>query len=187
MNPSRAAQPDPLVDCIRLLLIPYFVASGADRRSVEASVGELLSACSIRSAADLLTTALIIAFSMSAMNSMARAAADDLAPEMRSRLCGAAIRLSQAGLRNQKAMQQRHAESVAPMAEPPPARPPAASPLSPPIPSAAQSRHATLAVPEIRAAQPRTEEDTRQLWANAMAVVAAELSGGKPQAPDPVR
>jgi hypothetical protein len=181
MNPSRAAQPDPLVDCIRLLLMPYFVASGADRRSVEASVGELLSAYGIRSAADLLTTVLIIAFSMSAMNSMARAAADDLAPEMRSRLCNAAIRLSQAGLRNEKAMQQRHADSVAPMAEPAPARPPAAAfPLSPPVPSAAQSRHATPAVPEIRAAQPRTEEDTRQLWANAMAVVAAELSGDKP-------
>jgi hypothetical protein len=151
-NPSRDRRPtDILINLLVTLLAPMFLAA-ADGDVVFARIAavETITEYRAHSQASLIRVANIIAFGIATLASLSQSMQDDVPIPLALRLRGNANALDRSAARNERALRASR-PSVAP--EPAAAEPPAAQ-----------------TVP----AAPANDQAYRNMWATAMAEVAAE-------------
>jgi hypothetical protein len=115
--------PSAFLDQIIRFLMPFFIGTSIDALAARAEIIETLSAYATRTRAEMLNAAQIIAFSMSALDTLAEAKTQDLSPTLRLRFRGCANSLNRATQQNEKTLDQRLC------ADPPIATPPAPEPV----------------------------------------------------------
>ncbi len=193
----------PLLDRILVLLMPFF--AGTDRKLVALAVLETLGDYMPATRAELLHAAQIIAFSMSALDSLSEAVSLDLPTAMRLRLRGGANALNRSATQTLRALDKCQAAAAAeepplpepaqatrppepqaaeakPAAVPPTAVPPTAAPtaVDPTVAAAPatapRSQPAAVKHPQPQAAQSViSEAENRRIWAQALREVAEDL------------
>jgi hypothetical protein len=184
---TRQAYPaQVLINLIITLLTPMFIAAaGGNLDLARAAAAETLDAYRVQSDSDLLTAALIIGFSLAALNALSRSMEDSIPLQMVLRLSGNANACNRSAQQNRKTLQQ-------------PVPEPAALPPHPSEPEFDEAEViAAVAATKQRAdenrarssknAPPRTQEPTeaqyQAAWASGMAQVAAEIAAEIPNLP----
>jgi hypothetical protein len=179
-----------------VLLMPFF--AGADRKAVAAAVLETLGDYMPDTRAELLHAAQIIAFSMSALDSLSDAVSLELPTTLRMRLRGGANALNRSAMQTMRALDKRQAAGadealppieppivepepvaadVPPIAALPAAASPAAAPALPIATAAPRVQPAAAGNPQAHAARSViSEAENRQIWAQALREVAADLA-----------
>ncbi len=174
----------PLLDQILVLLMPFF--AGTDRKLVAAAVLETLGDYMPATRAELLHAAQIIAFSMSALDSLSEAISLELPTTLRMRLRGGANALNRSATQTLRALDKCQAAAAAED----PALPDPVATANPPLPPAAEAEPTAADIQPSAAAAPRvqsahsqpqaahsgiSEEEHKQIWAQALREVAAGL------------
>ncbi len=141
----------PLLDRILVLLMPFF--AGTDRRLVAAAALETLGDYMPATRAELLHAAQIIAFSMSALDSLSEAVSLELPTTLRMRLRGGANALNRSAMQTMRALDRCQAAAAA--EDPPPAEPVSAPPPAEPAKATTPAEPAATAPEAAPAVAPR--------------------------------
>jgi hypothetical protein len=197
---------DILMHLIVTFLMPMFIsATGGDIYFARMAALETVNAYRIRSQADLIAIAQIIAFGLAALGSLSLSMADDLSLSMMLRLRGNANALNRSAEQNRRAIRQRHSDTPAPYqadntgnSEAPPA-PDQIEYEAEIIANLATTRQSVAKIlAELPHAKPcaieaptaiampaplPTEQQLQAMWAAAMTDVAEEYSSSLPHLP----
>jgi hypothetical protein len=167
---------DILLEMIVAFLAPMFMTAAChDYRFARLAAMETMACYGARTQAELLNIAMIIGYSLTALDSLCLSMGDDLSLSMKLRLRSGANAANRSAQQNQRTLDQRQQQ------DPPPD--------FVAIPEA--EIEAAIARTRTKMAQPAplsptvTEEETKLMWASAMANVAGELTRDLPNvAPD---
>ena len=107
--PSQPApfQPSVFLEQIIRFLLPCFLATAVDLDAARQDILETLRSYGARTRAELLNAAQIIAFSLSALDTLSEARAGAMSPSMRLRYRGCANGLNRSSQQNEQSLQQR--------------------------------------------------------------------------------
>ena len=100
-------QPSPFLEQVIRLLMPFFLGSGIDPEAVRADILDTLDCYGVRTRAQMLYAAQALAFSLSAMDTLAEAKSAELSTSMRLRLRGCANSLNRSVQQNEQALAAR--------------------------------------------------------------------------------
>ena len=106
-------QPSPFLEQVIRLLMPFFLSSGIDPQAVRADILDTLDCYGVRTRAQMLYAAQALAFSLSAMDTLAEAKSAELSTSMRLRLRGCANGLNRSVQQNEQALAARIAHDEA--------------------------------------------------------------------------
>jgi hypothetical protein len=113
-------QPSAFLESIIAFLMPYFSAFAADAEAARSEIIETLGSYATRTRAEMLHAAQIIAFGMSALDTLAEAKEADMSSSMRIRYRGCANGLDRACKQNETALRRRLACDLPTVVEPTP-------------------------------------------------------------------
>jgi hypothetical protein len=103
-------------------LVPYFIVVTPDLEAARAEVLETLASYGARTRSEMLNAIQIIAFGLSALETLGEAKTDEMSPSMRLRFRGCANNLNRSGQKNEQVLARRQARDlpdiVKPVAEP---------------------------------------------------------------------
>ncbi len=141
--------PSPFLEQIIRLLMPFFLGSGIDPQAVRADILDTLDCYGVRTRAQMLYAAQALAFSLSAIDTLAEAKSAELSASMRLRLRGCANGLNRSVQQNQQGLAARIAYDEA-MTDPLASE---AMDSMPQLLAAAAAQHAPASVPVPDAAR----------------------------------
>ena len=98
---------DGFLDKVVLSLLPYFTAAVPDPRNARDTIVKALMAYAIRTEAEILEAAQIVAYSFTALDNMGEAATPGVSLPMRLRLCGQTSALNRSKRQCQTALADR--------------------------------------------------------------------------------
>ena len=99
--------PNPFLITMIAFLEPYFICAGIDIATARAEIVETLGSYGTRSRSEILNAAQIIAFSMSTLETLREAKADEMSPSMRVRYRGCANGLNRSSQQHEKTLALR--------------------------------------------------------------------------------
>jgi len=108
-----AARSGIFLETIVALLMPYFMRPGRDVQDVRTEICATLAAYAVRTHAEILEAAQIIAFSMTSLDVLAEARTTEMSASMRVRCRGCANGLRRATAQLEKALNERLAAGAA--------------------------------------------------------------------------
>jgi hypothetical protein len=108
-SPATPYQPTPFIKHVLLALLPHFKVLPAGPNELPEDIIETLQSYGARSRAEILHAALILAFSLSALDTLAQARSPDLSPSLRLRYRVCANALNRAAQQNATALNKRFA------------------------------------------------------------------------------
>ena len=187
-------QPTLFMEIVIRFLMPYFMEVTTDIALARAEILETLAAYGARTRSELLNAAQLIAYGLSALETLSEGKAAEMSPSMRLRFRGCANNLNRSGQQHETTLSKRLAcdtpnTAAAAQAEPTPAEPPKtqsfqAQPINDIADAAAQAAiaHARAQIaahrnrlsgagPAASPQQPAPDENaqrTRQAWGGAL-------------------
>jgi hypothetical protein len=179
-------KPNFFLDLIVTFLTPMFLAiTGGNINHARAAAVETINAYRAETEADLLTVAQIIAFGIAALGSLSLAMGDNLSVSMILRLRGNAVSSNRAAEQSRRALQQTRTDNPA---QPRPMLRDDPFPDEAAVSAEVEQLRQQTALPARSPAQsqphshaePATNQDELNIWANSMIEVAAELTASLP-------
>ena len=104
--PTPPDQPSPFLDHIVVALAPFVSTADDNEETTRAAILDMLRAYGAQTPAELLHAALIIAFSLSALDTLARAQSNEMSDSLRLRYQTCANALNRAARQNTAALQK---------------------------------------------------------------------------------
>jgi hypothetical protein len=105
-------RPGAFLETIIGFLLPYFVATAADIESARTEIIDTLASYAVRTPAEVLMAAQIIALGMTTLDTLREASTEDLSLSMRIRHRGNARNLNRAALQTEKALNESLARDL---------------------------------------------------------------------------
>jgi hypothetical protein len=106
-TPAPTIQASPFLERLVRFLIPYFTDVTSDAESTRAEILETLASYGARTRSELLNAAQIIAYGLSALDTLHEAQTTEMSPSMRLRYRGCANNLNRSGAQNDQALTKR--------------------------------------------------------------------------------
>jgi hypothetical protein len=184
-TPLRTApRPSPFLEQIVRFLIPFFIGSATDFDAARADILETLASYGAQTRSQMLNAAQIIAFGMSALETLAEVNAAEMSPSMCLRHRSCANGLNRSGQQHEKALAVRltchHPNAAEPEAEPTNDVPAAQ------VQATIQQTQATIDTTRARLSPVRSvsasplmgtpqQDRNKQLWGGAMIDTLAQM------------